>query len=69
MHHTVMMTDFSISWIIYVLPKYTDDRNITKTLPKGSKMLIKIMKTKRNDEKLTVLPKHIDHRNITKSPT
>ena len=42
----VMMTDFSISWIIHVLPKYTDDRNITKTPPKGRKMLIKIMKTK-----------------------
>ena len=54
----VMMTGFSISWMIHVLPKYTDDRNI---------MLIKIMKTKKNEENLTILPKHIDSQNTTKT--
>ena len=61
------MTGFSISWMKHVLPKYTDDRNITKTPPKARKNTYKNHEHKKNEEKLTVLPRHIDKRNNDKS--
>ena len=65
----VMMTDFSISWIIHVLPKYTDDRNITKNPTQRKKNAYKNHEDQKTKKKLTVLTKHIDYRNIIKSPT